>query len=103
MESSDLLSLHPMLFDRVRLAIMAHLSFAHDPVHFNTLLADLDLTKGNLSTHMKKLEEVGLVKIDKKFVDRKPRTTYRCTAKGKKEIKNYLSTIESVLKTRTRK
>jgi DNA-binding MarR family transcriptional regulator len=88
-----------MLFDRVRLAIMAHLSFASRPVDFNALLDDLALTKGNLSTHMKKLEDQGLVKIEKKFVGRKPRTTYRCTTKGKKEVRNYLSTIETVLKT----
>ena len=80
MKSSGLLNVHPMLFDRVRLAIMAHLSFASRPVDFNALLDDLALTKGNLSTHMKKLEDQGLVKVEKKFVGRKPRTTYRCTA-----------------------
>ena len=99
MKSSGLLNVHPMLFDRVRLAIMAHLSFASVPVDFNSLLDDLALTKGNLSTHMKKLEDQGLVKVEKKFVGRKPRTTYRCTVKGKKEVRNYLSTIETVLKT----
>ena len=99
MKSSGLLNVHPMLFDRVRLAIMAHLSFASAPVDFSALLDDLALTKGNLSTHMKKLEDQGLVKVEKKFVGRKPRTTYRCTAKGKKEVRNYLSTIETVLKT----
>ena len=99
MKSSGLLNVHPMLFDRVRLAIMAHLSFASAPVDFSALLDDLALTKGNLSTHMKKLEDQGLVKVNKKFVGRKPRTTYRCTAKGKKEVQNYLLTIETVLKT----
>jgi DNA-binding PadR family transcriptional regulator len=59
----------------------------------------LDLTTGNLSTHMGKLEDQGLIKIEKTFVGKKPHTTYRCTAKGKKEIKKYLSTIKSVLRT----
>ena len=76
---------------------MAHLSFAEAAVDFNSLLQSLELTKGNLSTHMKKLEDGGLVKIDKKFIGRKPRTSYRCTKKGKKEVQNYLTTIESVL------
>ena len=98
MKSSGLLNVHPMLFDRVRLAIMAHLSFVSGSVDFNALLDDLALTKGNLSTHMKKLEDQGLVKVEKKFIGRKPRTTYRCTPKGKKEVRNYLSTIETVLK-----
>ena len=77
---------------------MAHLSFAEAAVDFNTLLQSLELTKGNLSTHMKKLEDGGLVKIDKRFIGRKPSTSYRCTKKGKKEVQNYLTTIESVLK-----
>lgn len=98
MQSSGLLNVHPMLFDRVRLAIMAHLSFASVPIEFNTLVEDLKLTKGNLSTHMKKLEDQGLVRTEKKFISRKSRTTYRCTSKGKKEMRHYLSTIESVLK-----
>ena len=98
MTSTDLLNVHPVLFDRVRLSIMAHLSFAEAAVDFNSLLRSLELTKGNLSTHMKKLEDEGLVKIDKKFIGRKPRTSYLCTKKGKKEVQNYLTTIESVLK-----
>ena len=98
MKSSGLLNVHPILFDRVRLAIMAHLSFASSPIEFNALVEDLKLTKGNLSAHMKKLEDQGFVRTEKRFISRKPRTTYRCTAKGKKEMRNYLSTIESVLK-----
>ncbi len=101
MKSSGFLDVHPMLFDRVRLSIMAHLSFASGPVEFTVLVDDLKLTKGNLSTHMKKLEAQGFVRTEKKFISRKPRTTYRCTAKGKKEMRHYLSTIESVLKEST--
>ena len=51
MGSSELLKIHPTLFDRVRLAIMAHLSLAKRPVDFKSLLAELELTRGNLSTH----------------------------------------------------
>ena len=98
MASTELRNVHPILFDRVRLSIMAHLSFVEAAVDFNSLRQSLELTKGNLSTHMKKLEDEGLVKIDKKFIGRKPRTSYRCTKKGKKEVQNYLTTIESVLK-----
>ncbi|MBL10049.1 MAG: transcriptional regulator [Acidiferrobacteraceae bacterium] len=101
MKSSKLLDVHPILFDRVRLTIMAHLSFASGPIEFNVLLNDLKLSKGNLSTHIKKLEEKGFVKIEKKFVGRKTRTSYRCTAKGRKEIRHYLLTIELILKEST--
>ena len=98
MASSELLSVHPSLFDRVRLAIMAHLSLAKGGVDFNTLLAELELTRGNLSTHMKKLEDDGLVHIKKAFIGRKPRTTYSCTSKGKKAVQLYLSAVETVLR-----
>jgi len=50
------------------------------------------------SVHMRKLEDAGVVKVHKKFVARKPRTTYRCTKKGKQEIQNYLETVEAILK-----
>jgi len=98
MASSELLNVHPALFDRVRLAIMAHLTLTKEAVDFNTLITELELTRGNLSTHMKKLEDDGLVHIKKAFIGRKTRTTYSCTNKGKKAIQIYLSAVETVLK-----
>ena len=98
MNPADLMSINPLLADRARLAIMANLSLAGGPVDFNTLLEDLQLTKGNLSSHIRKLEEAELVTVHKAFVDRKPRTTYACTSKGKTEMRHYLSTIEALLK-----
>ena len=98
MKVTDLLNVNPLLVDRVRLAIMAHLALAGGPVEFNTLLEELELTKGNLATHLRKLEEAELITVHKEFVGRKPRTTYVCTARGKKEMRSYLSTIEALLK-----
>jgi DNA-binding transcriptional ArsR family regulator len=95
---ADLMSLNPLLADRARLAIMANLSLAGGPVDFNTLLEELQLTKGNLSSHIRKLEEAELVAVHKEFIDRKPRTSYVCTMKGKAEMRRYLSTIEALLK-----
>ena len=86
MASSELLNVHPALFDRVRLAIMAHLSLTKSPVDFNTLLTELDL------------EDDGLVNIKKAFIGRKTRTTYSCTSKGKKAVQVYLSAVETVLR-----
>ena len=98
MKASDLMNVNPLLADRSRLAIMASLALAGGPVDFNTLLEELDLTKGNLSSHMRKLEDAELVTVRKEFVGRKPRTTYVCTRKGKTEMRHYLSTIEALLK-----
>lgn len=98
MKASDLMNVNPLLADRARLAIMASLSLAGGPVDFNTLLEELELTKGNLSSHMRKLEDAELVTVRKEFVGRKPRTTYVCSRKGKAEMRHYLSTIEALLK-----
>jgi len=98
MKPSELLGVRRILFNHVRRWIMAPVSLTKGAVDFNSLIEALDLTKGNLSTHIKKLEDERLVKVDKTFVGRKPQTTYRCTSKGKKAIKTYLSTIEAVLK-----
>ena len=100
MKPIDLLSVNPLLADRARLAIMANLALAGGPVDFTTLLEELQLTKGNLSSHIRKLEEDGLVAVHKEFVDRKPRTTYVCTPRGKTEMRRYLSTVEALLKTK---
>ena len=91
-------SSHPLLSDRVRLAIMGTLAALSEEVDFNTLLQELNLSKGNLSTHMLKLEESGLVEVKKEFVGRKPRTSYRCSDVGRREVQNYLKQIEQMLK-----
>lgn len=101
MKPADLMSINPLLADRARLAIMASLALSGGPVDFNTLLEELQLTKGNLSSHIRKLEEAELVAVHKEFVDRKPRTTYVCTRKGKTEMRHYLSTVEALLKQKT--
>lgn len=98
MGAADFLtSTHPLLSDRVRLAIMATLAAAKEPVEFSTLLDTLNLTKGNLSGHSQKLAEAGLLEINKEFVGRKPKTSFVCTKLGKKEVLNYLSKVESLL------
>jgi DNA-binding transcriptional ArsR family regulator len=99
MKPADFLtSTHALLADRVRLAIMATLAARSEPMDFSELLNTLNLTKGNLSGHSQKLEEAGLIKIKKEFVGRKPRTTYLCTALGRREVRNYLSQVEQLLK-----
>lgn len=87
-----------LLAERVRLAIVAALAAAEEPVDFTTLMRSLELTKGNLSSHVRKLEEATLVEVHKEFVGRKPRTSYTCTARGRAELKDYLEWLESLLK-----
>jgi DNA-binding transcriptional ArsR family regulator len=98
MSGSEVLKLNPLLSDRVRLAVMATLASADEPMEFMILIENLELTKGNLSSHIQKLEEAGLVEVKKEFVGKKPRTSFICTPLGKKEIQNYLNQIEKILR-----
>ena len=97
MKQSDPLVINQLLSDRSRLAIMAYCA-ANDFSDFNTLLEATELTKGNLSSHVKKLEEAGYLEVKKEFVERKPKTSYRCTKSGRRELKAYLENIEKLLK-----
>ncbi|HUB09723.1 MAG TPA: transcriptional regulator [Myxococcales bacterium] len=103
MNPAALLGTNGLLADRVRIAIMATLAASAEPVDFTTLLTSLDLTRGNLSTHLQKLEEGGLITVTKAFVDRKPRTTYGCTKRGRRDVEAYLAVIEQVLVEATKK
>jgi DNA-binding PadR family transcriptional regulator len=77
---------------------MATLSASKEELEFSALITALELTRGNLSSHMRKLEDAGYVEVKKEFVERKPRTTYRCTNSGKRRLKEYLEDIEEMLK-----
>lgn len=98
MDPKQLVHSDSLLSDRVRLAIMATLASAPEPLDFTTVLESLELTKGNLATHIRKLEDAGLLRMKKQFVDRKPRTTYECTAEGRRQLSSYLERIERVLR-----
>ncbi|PTS89723.1 transcriptional regulator [Sphingomonas sp. HMWF008] len=81
---------------RVRLGILAYLSTA-GCADFMTLLDATRTTKGNLSSHLSKLEAVGYVSVDKAFVDRKTRTTIQMTPAGERAFADYLAAFRSIL------
>ena len=76
-----------------RLAIMTVLSYLGD-AEFVFLQRATELTKGNLSSHLRKLEEAGLVKIEKRFVRQKPSTNVTLTAKGRQRITRHWEQLE---------
>ena len=82
MKTSDPYAFDPVLTSRVRLAIVTALVSVGE-AEFMDLMELLRLTKGNLSVHGRKLEEAEYVKIRKKFVERKPQTSFQITAKGR--------------------
>ncbi len=79
-----------------RLRIMAAL-MARGEMDFNELLELLDLTRGNLSVHMKTLDEAGFVDIAKSFVNNRPHTCYRITVKGRSGFGRQVAVLEGII------
>lgn len=93
-------SLEKTFHEPNRLAIMSAVcGGGADGVTFNELKEECDLTDGNLSRHLKTLEEAGVVRIKKEFVGVKPRTTIFPTDAGVGAFIEYLNTLEDVLET----
>lgn len=77
-----------LVHDPVRYALMAYLHVVAR-ADFTFLLRQLGVSRGNLSSHMSKLEEAGYVAVDKSFVDNRPRTMYSVTKEGRKAFRDY--------------
>jgi DNA-binding transcriptional ArsR family regulator len=88
--------LDPMLHERGRLAIVAALA-AVQGLTFTELRDTLDMTDGNLSVHLQKLEDRGYVAIDKQFVGRRPQTSCRLTKSGRKAFISYLDHLQAIV------
>ena len=77
-----------LIHEPVRLMIMANL-FVLDSADFLFLMNRMELTFGNLSSHMKKLEDAGYIEVVKEFVGRKPHTMLRLTPEGREAFIEY--------------
>ena len=82
---------------RVRLGIMSVL-MVNESYDFNSLKETLDVTDGNLASHLKALEEKGMIKVNKKFIGRKPNTSYSTTEMGTAEFSLHLKALENLIK-----
>ncbi len=85
-----------IIHQRTRLSIMASLAGV-DSLDFNELKADLQLTDGNLSTHLSQLDKAGYINITKKFKAKKPKTIVTISAQGRIALKNYINMLQSLL------
>lgn len=83
--------------NRVRLGVMAVL-MANESVSFNELKEALDLTDGNLASHVSALEKAGYVTVSKQFVGKKPNTTYAASTEGKSAFQEHLVALEKLLR-----
>jgi DNA-binding transcriptional ArsR family regulator len=89
--------LDPVLHERGRLAIVSILAAA-PKLTFTELRDALQMTDGNLSVHLQKLEEKGYVAIDKQFVGRRPQTSARLTKAGRTAFTRYLDHLEAIVR-----
>jgi len=85
--------------NRVRLGIMSVL-MVHEWVEFKTLKETLELTDGNLASHINALEKQAYIEVRKQFVGRKPQTSYSATVSGRKAFNDHLDALEELLKHR---
>jgi len=82
---------------RVRLGIMSVL-MVNDEVDFGTLKEQLQITDGNLASHINALEKLKYVKVHKQFVGKKPNTTYEATSIGKKAFSSHIDALERLIR-----
>lgn len=96
MSLSDLGKIDEVIHGRMRLGIMVYLAEA-ESADFTQLKTALDATQGNLSVHLKKLEEAGFVAIAKSFKDNKPLTRVSITPAGRRAFAAYLEALGKLI------
>lgn len=90
-----------MEFDKLvhqptRLQLFAYL-YAHGEASFTELKDELEITEGNLASHIGTMEEADCVAVEKQFVDRKPQTTYRLTERGESLFEDHVRALERLI------
>ena len=93
----DYRDIDDVIHGRVRLSAMAYLSGAGE-ADFNELKAKIGGTDGNLSVHLRKLEEAGYLEVEKRFRNRRPQTLCRLTKKGREAWIAYIARMEEFLR-----
>ncbi|HOW25034.1 MAG TPA: transcriptional regulator [Bacteroidales bacterium] len=89
-------NLQKVFENRIRLGIMSAL-MVNDSLSFNVLRELLELTDGNLASHLKALEQQDIIQVSKQFIGRKPSTTYQATGYGKDLFRKHLAALEDLL------
>jgi DNA-binding MarR family transcriptional regulator len=96
MTKSDPLQFDELILSKTRLGIISAL-IGGDKLEFTYLRDILELSDGNLSVQIRKLEEAGYIKVKKVFVGRKPKTFCKITPKGQRAIKNLIGKLEEMV------
>ena len=89
--------LNKIFESRIRLGVMSIL-MVNEEINFNDLKEMLEVTDGNLATHLVNLEENGYIKVHKGFIGKKTNTTYAATKSGQKAFADHISALENMIK-----
>jgi len=90
-------NLNKLFENRVRLGIMSVL-IVNESFDFISLKDALEVTDGNLASHLKALEENDLIKVNKQFIGRKPNTSYSITDSGAQSFRVHLKALEDIIR-----
>src|SRR5205085_6049480 len=96
MNPDPFLQIDRVIHEKVRMAIMSLLA-ASPELSFTEMRDTLNMTDGNLSVHLRTLQEAGYIAMTKTFQDRKPLTTCSLTAAGRKAFTNYINLLEQIV------
>jgi DNA-binding MarR family transcriptional regulator len=97
MDNFDYQKIDDVIHSRIRTAIMAVL-IAVEEAEFTFIRDKINATDGNLSVHLKKLEDNKYITVTKKFIDRKPHSLYKITDIGRKAFEDYIKNLENIIK-----
>jgi len=92
----DLSKIDKVVHEPARLRIIAHL-YMFDSADALFLKNQIGLTWGNMSTHLKRLEDAGYIQVIKEFIDRKPVTSFKLTEQGREAFQEYRALISGFL------
>jgi DNA-binding MarR family transcriptional regulator len=91
-----LVNINKLFESKIRLGIMSML-IVNESVDFNSLKSHLDVTDGNLASHISSLEKAKYIKVNKSFIGRKPNTTYTASALGRRAFTEHLDALERLI------
>jgi DNA-binding MarR family transcriptional regulator len=93
----DISQLNKAFDSRIRLGIMSILA-VNEKMDFSELKEMLDLTDGNLASHINALEKLKYLEVSKQFIGKKPNTSYTLTHEGREAFKQHLKALENLIK-----
>ena len=94
--SNPIRQLNKAFDSRIRLGIMS-LLMVNEKVDFNSMKETLELTDGNLASHLSALEQLEFILVQKQFIGRKPNTTYTATVAGREAFKRHIDGLEQLM------